>query len=285
MGYRFLLLVAVMALALASSAFAQTSAVSRTEATARGGSSGNIGGLGRIFRAAQGGKLYDSCSADRLRSLFSSRFNIQPQLSVITITDTSVRHTPTRIRRRASGFPCFVCIDCFVVMLTDYAIDNCCHSRYSHDVLARTHVQVPPAFQITTIRNFDLFRVRFEPVSPPSAPTFIARFFGEIPRPLTPGAQRFNLPFLCTLNPAVSRKSQTADCIADLRTLAEQGVTGIADFGPAPNNFFTLTIAGKCAADEVVFVGTDVDVSLTGPPTPGVPVVNQVNVFISTNKL
>jgi len=233
MGYRFLLLVAVMALALASSAFAQTSAVSRTEATARGGSSGNIGGLGRIFRAAQGGKLYDSCSADRLRSLFSSRFNIQPQLSVITITDTSV----------------------------------------------------PPAFQITTIRNFDLFRVRFEPVSPPSAPTFIARFFGEIPRPLTPGAQRFNLPFLCTLNPAVSRKSQTADCIADLRTLAEQGVTGIADFGPAPNNFFTLTIAGKCAADEVVFVGTDVDVSLTGPPTPGVPVVNQVNVFISTNKL
>ena len=92
MGYRFLI-VAVMALALASSALAQdTSAVSRTDATARGGrNNGNIGGLGRIFRAAQGGNLYDSCSADRLRSLFSSRFNIQPQLSVITVTDTSVR--------------------------------------------------------------------------------------------------------------------------------------------------------------------------------------------------
>ena len=106
MGYRFLI-VAVMALALASSALAQdTSAVSRTDATARGGNNGNIGGLGRIFRAAQGGNLYDSCSADRLRSLFSSRFNIQPQLSVITITDTSVRYIHTRItvRIRARDF-------------------------------------------------------------------------------------------------------------------------------------------------------------------------------------
>ena len=102
MGYRFLI-VAVMALALASSALAQTSAVSRTDATARGGNNGNIGGLGRIFRAAQGGNLYDSCSADRLRSLFSSRFNIQPQLSVISISDTSVRdtHIHTYTRRRA----------------------------------------------------------------------------------------------------------------------------------------------------------------------------------------
>ena len=125
----------------------------------------------------------------------------------------------------------------------------------------------------------------FEPVSPPSAPTFIARFFGQIPKPLTAN-RRFNLPFLCTLNPAVNKKSQTADCIADLRTLAEQGVTGIGDFGPAPNNFFTLTISGKCAADEVVFVGTDVDISATTiPPPPGAPVVNQVNVFLSTGKL
>ena len=149
-----------------------------------------------------------------------------------------------------------------------------------------SRVQPPTEFSVRQVRDFEVFRASFEPTTPPSAPTFIARLFGQIPRPTTPGSRRFNLPFLCTLNPAVNKKLQTADCIADLRTLAEQGVGGIAEFGPAPNNAFTLTIGGKCSADEVVFVGTDVEISSTvSPPAPGSPVINQVNIFLSTGKL
>ena len=158
-----------------------------------------------------------------------------------------------------------------------------------YSLSARAHptsfTQNPPEFQIQRVNQFDLFRASFEPLQPASAPTFIARLFGQIPNPIN-NERRFNLPFLCTLNPSSSRKLQTADCIADLRTLAEQGVTGITGFGRPPNNFFTLSISGKCSADEVVFVGTDVDLSNMGMvPAPGVPVTNQQNVFFSTSKL
>lgn len=140
----------------------------------------------------------------------------------------------------------------------------------------------PNAFDYTRVppSRFNRFQAEFAALTPPSAPTFLARLTGTIPRPI--GSQRrFNLPFLCTLNPSASRTLQTADCISDLKTLDQQGVTGIGAFLPAPLNFFTLSIGGSCSAEEIVFVGTDVEESAS--PIPGdTSVNNQVNIFFGT---
>jgi hypothetical protein len=151
-------------------------------------------------------------------------------------------------------------------------------------VLAVTETSPSVIFDITGVPPvaFGAFEVVFSslPGTQPSAPTFLAEFSGTVIAGSGEGSD-FMLPVLCTLNPSVSNRQATADCVADLAPLEEQGVAGITIAGGIPLEKFTLTFTRNyaCSATALVFVGSDVTKGSGTVAGEAVVSSNQQNVF------